>query len=218
MVLPAFAVERSQDILLAIATLQSRDAKIASVPVHLDSPMAEKVDDVFEAFPNAHKPIPNDSSAHPFGVRNLTIHVTAEESKQLNHLSGPHIIISSSGMASGGRILHHLHNHLSDKNATVIFCGYQSAGTMGYMLTHGAHTINLYGDHLPIRAHIDHLSGFSAHADRDELKRWLQTCTTKPHLYAVHGEAESAAALATIADAALGWKADVARRGTTVTL
>jgi metallo-beta-lactamase family protein len=217
-VLPAFAVERSQDILLAIATIQSRDPKIASVPVHLDSPMAEKVDDAFEAFPNAHKPIPNDSATDPFGVRNLTIHVTAEDSKRLNRVNGSHIIISSSGMASGGRILHHLHNHLSDESATVIFCGYQSAGTMGFMLTHGAHTINLYGDHLPIRASIVHLSGFSGHADRDELKRWLQTCTTKPHLYAVHGEAESAAALAAIADTALGWQADVARRGTTVTL
>ncbi len=217
-VIPAFAIERSQDILLAIATLQSRDAKIASVPVHLDSPMAEKVDDAFEAYPNAHKPIPNDSPAHPFGVRNLTIHVTAEDSKRLNHVTGPHIIISSSGMASGGRILHHLHNHLSDTKATIIFAGYQSAGTLGYLLTHGAHTVTLYGDNLPIRANIATLSGFSGHADRDELKRWMGTCTTKPHLYAVHGEAESAAALAAIADTALGWKADVARRGTTITL
>ncbi len=217
-VIPAFAIERSQDILLAIATLQSRDAKIASVPVHLDSPMAEKVDDVFEAFPNAHKPIPNDSAAHPFGVRNLTVHVSAEESKQLNHLNGPHIIVSSSGMASGGRILHHLHNHLSDENSTIVFTGYQSAGTLGYMLTHGAHTVHLYGDNLPVRANIVQLSGFSGHADRDELKRWLETCTSKPHLYAVHGEAQSAAALAAIADAALGWDAEVARRGMTVTL
>ncbi len=217
-VIPAFAVERSQDILLAIATVQSRDPKIASVPVHLDSPMAEKVDDAFEAFPNAHKPIPNDSPQHPFGVRNLTIHVTADQSKELNHVKGPHIIVSSSGMASGGRILHHLHNHLSDKTATIVFAGYQSAGTLGYILTHGAHTVALYGDNLPVRADIVHLGGFSGHADRDELKRWLRTCTSKPHLYAVHGEAESAAALAAIADTALGWKADVARRGITVTL
>jgi metallo-beta-lactamase family protein len=217
-VIPAFAIERTQDLLLAIAELQAQDAKLAAIPVHLDSPMAEKVDDVFEAFPGWHKPFANDSAAHPFGIRNLTIHVTAEESKQLNHVHGPHVIISSSGMASGGRILHHLHNHLSDPAATIIFAGYQSAGTLGYILTHNPHTINLYGDSLPVKAALVHLSGFSGHADRDELKRWLETCTSKPHLYAVHGEAESAAALAAMANTALGWKADVAQRGTTVTL
>lgn len=217
-VIPAFAIERTQDLLLAIATLQAQEPKLASLPIHLDSPMAEKVDDVFEAFPNDHRPLPNDSPSHPFGVRNLTVHVTAEDSKRLNHVTGPHVIISASGMASGGRILHHLHNHLSDRRATIIFTGYQSAGTLGYILTHSPHTITLYGDSLPVRAAIVSLAGFSGHADRDELTRWLKTCTTKPHLYAVHGEAESAAALAAIADTALGWKADVARRGTTVSL
>lgn len=217
-VIPAFAIERTQDILLAIATLQASDPKIASVPVHLDSPMGEKVDAAFEAFPNAHKQIRNDSPTHPFGIRNFTEHVTAEDSKRLNHITGAHIIISSSGMASGGRILHHLHNHISDRKATIVFTGYQSAGTLGYILTHNPHTITLYGDSLPVQASIVQLSGFSGHADRDELTRWLKTCTTKPHLYAVHGEAESAAALAAIADTAFGWKADVAQRGTTVAL
>lgn len=217
-VIPAFAIERTQDLLLAIGHIQSVDPSLAKISVHLDSPMGEKVDDVFAAFPDAHKAIPNSDAMHPFGVRNFHMHVTAEDSKQLNHLRGAHVIISSSGMASGGRVLHHLHNHLGDPMATVIFPGYQSAGTLGFILTHGAHTVNLYGDLIRIRAAIVHLDGFSAHADRNELTRWLKTCTTKPHLYAVHGEAESAAALAAIASSALGWKADVARRGTTVTL
>jgi len=217
-VIPAFAIERSQDILLAIATIQANDDAVARLPIHLDSPMAEKIDDVFEAFPDAHKPIPNDTPTTPFGLRNLTIHVTTEESKALNHLTGPHAIISASGMASGGRILHHLYNHLGDRKATVIFPGYQGAGTLGYILTHGAAAVSLYGDKIPVRATIAHLAGFSAHADRNELRRWLQTCTTKPHLYAVHGEIASAAALAATATAALGWKADVAHRGTTVQL
>jgi metallo-beta-lactamase family protein len=217
-VIPAFAIERSQDILLAIATLQSQDERIAQLAVYLDSPMAEKVDDLFAKFPDAHKPIPGDSPTTPFGLRNLTIAVTTDQSKALNHLCGPHVIVSASGMASGGRILHHLHNHVGDPKATVIFPGYQSAGTLGYILIHGAHTISLYGDALPVSAAIVHLSGFSAHADRNELRRWLDTCTTKPHLYAVHGEAESSAALATMGATLLGWKSDVARRGTTVTL
>jgi len=217
-VIPAFAIERSQDILLAIATLQGQDDTIARLQVHLDSPMAEKVDALFEQFPNDHKPIPQDSPAAPFGVRNFTQHVTTDESKQLNNVKGPHIIISASGMASGGRILHHLHNNLADPKATIIFPGYQGAGTLGFLLTHGAHTVSLYGDNLPVRANIINLMGFSAHADQNELKRWLGTVTTKPHVYAVHGEAESAAALATMARTGFGWSADVARRGVTVPL
>ncbi len=217
-VIPAFAIERSQDILLAIATLQQQDPQLARIPVHLDSPMAERVDDIFERFPGAHKTIAGDTPATPFGVQNFHAHRTTDESKALNHVAGPHIIISASGMASGGRILHHLYNHLADPKATIIFPGYQSAGTLGYYLTHGAHTIHLYGDSLPVRAQILHLEGFSAHADQNELKRWLGTATGSPHLYAVHGEAESAAALAAIARTAFGWKADVAHRGNTVTL
>jgi len=217
-VIPAFAIERTQDILLAIATIQSNDSQLADLPVHLDSPMAEKVDDLFERFPGAHKPIPGDTAQTPFGLRHLTVHVTTEESKALNHVKGPHVIVSASGMASGGRILHHLHNNLSDPKATIIFPGYQSLGTLGYILTRGAKQVTLYNDTLPIHATIAHLSGFSAHADRNELHRWLETCTTKPHLYAVHGEAPSAAALASTARSAFGWKADVGYRGTTVTL
>ncbi|HVA26608.1 MAG TPA: MBL fold metallo-hydrolase [Candidatus Baltobacteraceae bacterium] len=217
-VIPAFAVERTQDILLAIATLQAQDERLARISVHLDSPMAEKVDALFERFPDAHKPIPRDSENAPFGVRNFFQHVTTEESKALNHVTGSHIVISASGMASGGRILHHLHNNLGDPKATIVFPGYQGAGTLGYMLTHGAHTVTLYGDHIPVRANIAHLSGFSAHADQNEIKRWLSSVTSKPHLYAVHGEAEGASALAALARSGFGWDADVARRGTTVTL
>jgi len=217
-VIPAFAVERSQDILLALAQLQQADTQIAKLGVYLDSPMAAKVDDLFESFPDAHKPIQRDGARTPFGVQNFTLCLTSDQSKALNALHEPCVIISASGMAAGGRILHHLHNRLPDPTATVIFAGYQSAGTLGYLMIHGAHTIRIFGDTLPIEANIVHLSGFSAHADQNDLKRWFGTCTTKPHLYAVHGEVESATAVATLATAAFGWDADVARRGTTVTV
>lgn len=217
-VIPAFAVERTQDILLSVAHIQAQDPAIAALGVHLDSPMADKVDAAFEAFPQAHKRIADDTAARPFGVQNFHVHRTTEESKRLNGMKGPHIIVSASGMASGGRILHHLYNNLGDPAATIIFPGYQSAGTLGFMLTHEAHTVHLYNDNVRVRAAIVHLSGFSGHADRNELVRWLRTCTTTPRLYAVHGEAESAASLATMASTALGWQADVARRGTTITL
>lgn len=217
-VIPAFAVERSQDILLAIGQLQQTDAKIAALPVYLDSPMAAKVDDLFESFPDAHKPIPRDSARTPFGVKNFKVCITSDDSKALNGIHHPCVIISASGMASGGRILHHLHNRLGDSTATVIFAGYQSAGTLGYLMIHGAHSVRIFGDTLPIKAAIVHLSGFSAHADQNDLKRWFGTCTAKPRLYAVHGEVESATAVATLATAAFGWNASVALRGTTVTL
>jgi metallo-beta-lactamase family protein len=217
-VIPAFAVERTQDILLAIATLQSRDEQIAKVPIHLDSPMSDKVDAVFEKFPDAHKPIPNDTPQTPFGVRNLTVHDSTDESKALNLVTGTHVIVSASGMLSGGRVLHHLHNNVSDPKATIILTGFQSPGTLGHLLENGMKTVTLYGDKLPVRATIGHISGFSAHADRNELQRWLKTCSGKPHLYAVHGEPASAAALVTLAETALGWQADMAHRGTSVTL
>jgi metallo-beta-lactamase family protein len=215
-VIPAFAVERSQDMLLTIAALQQADDRIAKLPIHLDSPMAAKVDALFEAFPNAHKPIPRDSAGTPFGVKNFTVHVTTEESKALNGLSGPRAIISASGMAAGGRILHHLHGNLADPRATIVFPGYQSVGTLGYLLVHGAQSVKIFGDVVPVRAKIAHLSGFSAHADQHDLQRWFGTCSTSPHLYAVHGEVESATAVATLAHAAFGWPAEVAQRGRTV--
>lgn len=218
MVLPAFAVERTQDILLAIAALQTREPKIASLPVHLDSPMAEKVDAVFEQFPDAHKPIPNDGASMPFGVRNFAQAATTDQSKQLNNLQGSHLIISASGMASGGRVMHHLHNHIAEASATIIFAGYQSRGTLGFLLTHGMKTVRLYGDTLPIRAQVVDLAGFSAHADESDFTRWFATCTGKPHLYAVHGEPESALALAAFVKTHLGWPADAAQRGETVAL
>lgn len=218
-VIPAFAVERAQDIMYAIGQLQAADPRIARLSVHLDSPMAAKVDALFEEFPDAHKPIPHDSAGTPMGVQNFTVHVTTDESKALNALDEPAIIISASGMAAGGRILHHLHNHLADRKATIVFAGYQSAGTLGYLLIHGAHTIHLFGDALPVVASIEHLSGFSAHADQNDLKRWFASCTTAhPRLFAVHGEVESATAVATLAATAFGWEAQVARRGTSITL
>jgi metallo-beta-lactamase family protein len=217
-VVPAFAVERSQDILLAIGELQQRDPRIAKLPIYLDSPMAIKVDALFEEFPDAHKPIPRDSANAPFGVQNFQLCLTSDQSKALNAIHSPCVIISASGMAAGGRILHHLHNRLADRTATIVFAGYQSAGTLGFLLIHGAHTLRIFGDTLPVLAKIEHLDGFSAHADQNDLKRWFGTCTSKPQLYAVHGEVESATAVATLATQAFGWHAQVARRGLTVTI
>ncbi len=217
-VIPAFAVERTQDILYAIARLQQQDPAIANLAIHLDSPMAEKVDAIFERFGGEHRAVAGDSPSTPFGIHHFTEHRTTDESKALNAMPGNYVVISASGMASGGRILHHLHNHLADPRATIVLCGYQSVGTLGNLLEHGAKTIRIYGDAIPVRAAIVALKGFSAHADRTALVRWLHTCTGSPRFYAVHGEAASAAALAAEVRQEIKWSAQVATRGTTVTL
>src|SRR5437660_4576359 len=216
-VIPAFAVERTQDILYSIGVLQGRDREMARTPVHVDSPMAIKVDALFARYPEAHKPF-IDTPKMPFGCRNLTVHVTTDESKQLNNLQGPAIVIASSGMASGGRILHHLHNHIPDPKSTIVFVGFQGPGTLGSQLVHGARTAKIYGDVLDVPATIVNPTGYSAHADQTELLRWLGTLKNKPHLYAVHGEPASAAALAAVVQTKLGFSGSVAARGETVTL
>lgn len=217
-VIPAFAVERSQELLFSIGQLQRRNAAIATVPVFLDSPMAAQVDALFEKFPDAHKPVPFDSDGTPFGCENLTIAIETEQSKAINRVQGPHIIVSASGMATGGRVLHHIYNHVSDPKATLLFVGYQSAGTLGYFLTHGADTIRIYGDMLPVRAEVGRISGFSAHADKNEIQQWFDTCPTKPKFFAVHGDPVSAQALCDLVRSKYGWVANVAARGTTVSV
>jgi metallo-beta-lactamase family protein len=215
--IPTFAVERAQDLLVAIGRLQDAEPRIAQLPVHLDSPMAIKVDAVFEHHPEAYKAVPSRHDA-PFGCRNLTLDVTGEQSKAIDELRTPAIIIASSGMATGGRILHHLHRHICNPAATIIFPGYQVHGTLGRLIIDGASPVRIYGDQLVVNAKIVHLSGFSAHADQSELLRWLQPLSAKGvHVYIVHAEPGSAAALAALLNER-GFTATAGERGTTVSL
>ncbi len=217
-VIPAFAVERSQEILFSIGQLQRQNPALAHVPVFLDSPMAAQVDQLFKDFPDAHKPIAFETNGKPFGCDNLTVAIETEQSKAINDVHGPHIIVSASGMAAGGRVLHHLHNHVSDPTATILFVGFQSAGTLGFLITNGAKSVRIYGDVLPVRAATGIISGYSAHADRNDIQQWLDTCTSKPTYYAVHGDSVSAQSLCDLVKMKYGWDAHVAARGTTVTL
>jgi metallo-beta-lactamase family protein len=213
--IPSFAVERSQDILFTIGSLQRSNPRIAAVPVHLDSPMAIKVDAVFTRYSDAHKSLPGDALT-PFGCRNLTLHVSTEESKAINDITGSAIVIAASGMATGGRILHHLHRNLTNPRATVIFPGYLVHGTLGRIIAEGVTPVRIFGDDLEVRATILHLSGFSAHADQDELLRWLGTIQSKPSVYLVHAEPSAASVFAEVLKGRLGYDATVARRGATV--
>lgn len=216
-IIPAFAVERTQEILYAIGQLQQQDDKIAALAVHLDSPMAIKVDELFARFASAHRPLPQTDGA-PFGCRNLQIHVTAEESKAINAIETSAIIIASSGMAAGGRVMHHLHRCLPNPLATVVFVGFQGPGTHGAALLGGQKSARIYGDVVPVHAAIVDLPGYSAHADQAELLRWLGGFTNKPRTYLVHGEAAAANVFAALAHERLGFATLVAARGTSVTV
>ena len=142
-----------------------------------------------------------------------------EESKRLNDLHGPVIIMSASGMATGGRILHHLQHRLPDARTTVLLVGYQAAGTRGRSLQDGAKTLKMFGEQVPVRARVETIHGLSAHADQAELLRWLGGFTRPPRTtYLVHGEPESARVLSEAISARYHWSVRVAQDGEQVDL
>src|SRR5262249_28340602 len=144
--------------------------------------------------------------------RRITLCQTGQDSRKLNDLAGPGIIIAGSGMATGGRILHHLRRHLPEPSTTVLFVGYQAAGTRGRLLRDGAQSIKMLGEVVPVRAAIMVSDAYSAHADRGEILRWLKGFTRPPGMtYIVHGEPSAAAGLQAAIAAELGWPAAIAR-------
>ena len=153
----------------------------------------------------------------PIRLSREQIAKTPEESKALNRVGGPAIIISGSGMATGGRILHHLKLRLPDSRTTVLLVGYQAAGTRGRLLQEGAKTLRMYGEQVPVRAKVETLSGMSAHADRGEILRWLSGFKKAPRqVYIVHGEPEPAQHLAESIRSKFGWSVRPAVDGETV--
>jgi metallo-beta-lactamase family protein len=221
LLIPAFAVGRSQEILYDLRRLEA-DGRIPSLPVYLDSPMAIQATVVYASHPEEH-----DAElrrvAHggdrPFAPRRFHLSQTVADSKRLNDVGGPGVIVAGSGMATGGRILHHLKRLLPDPSTTVLFVGYQAAGTRGRLLKEGATEIKMLGETVPVRATIMVSDAYSAHADRDEILRWLGGFKRPPGMtYVVHGEAEAAEALRDAIASRLGWRTAVAQDGQRVTL
>ncbi len=210
--IPSFAVERSQDLLYRISALL-RDRKIPPTRVFLDSPMAIRVTEVFRKYPEL---MDTDTRARlrngdrPCAFPGFVSTNTANESKAINHLAGTSIIIAGSGMCTAGRIKHHLANNLGRPESTVLFVGYQARGTLGRLLQNGLKEVRLFGAIVPVKARIETVSGMSAHADRTELVQWLSSLQAPPRLlFAVHGEAETAEAFSRYVQAKLGWKTHV---------
>ncbi len=218
---PAFAVDRTQELLWMLRRLEQA-GRVPVLPVYIDSPMAIEVTDVYRRHPedyDAELARALASGERPLAPRNLHIARSEQESRAINGVRGPAIIISSSGMATGGRILHHLAQRLPDSRTTVLLVGFQAAGTRGRALEAGARELKMFGQMVPVRAGVERIDALSAHADGAEILRWLGGFTRAPRTtYLVHGEPDGCTALADAIRARYGWRVEIAGDGETVSL
>lgn len=214
LIIPAFAVGRTQELTWMLRQLEDQ-GKIPSLPVYVDSPMAINVTDIYCRHPEDHDvdmTLLMNKDKSPFTCKQHHLIRTPEQSKALNELKGPMIIVASSGMATGGRVLHHLKWRLSDPQTTVLLAGYQAVGTRGRALQDGAKTVRIYGDNVPVKAKVETLEGLSAHADQNEILKWLSGFKKPPkQTYIVHGEPEAAHGLMEVIRKKLGWNVKVAK-------
>ncbi len=212
-IVPAFAVERTQKFLFMLKELMET-GQIPRVPVYCDSPMAIKAVEIFLKHSEEYTPQAADlikRYGSPIAWPNFTFALTAEQSKNINASHDPSIIVSSSGMVTGGRILHHLAQRLPDPKNLVIFIGFQAPGTRGATIKNGAPEVKIFGEFVPIRAQVVALEQFSDHADPPELLEWLRTFKNKPGAtYLVHGEPDAASQLRDLMKKELGWNVQVA--------
>lgn len=220
--IPAFAVDRTEVLLHHLAGLARCGRLPDGVPIFVDSPMALKALDVYrDAVARRDADVRPELSAgpDPFGVPNLVEARSLEESKALNAPARPSIVISAAGMASGGRVVHHLAHMLPERRNTVVFVGYQAEGTRGRQLVEGATELKMLGRYVRVRAEIVDLPAFSVHADSAELLEWVASADTAPQsVYVVHGEPEPAMALAHAIEHSLDWTAAVPQLGEIVRL
>ncbi|MDH5748646.1 MAG: MBL fold metallo-hydrolase [Rhodospirillales bacterium] len=207
-IIPAFAVGRTQSILYYIYELKKNQAIPDSIPIYLDSPMAINATQLLRRHKNEHR-LPDKLCAEVCRVAQY-VH-TPEESKSLDHSNGvPAVIVSASGMATGGRVLHHLKYFIGDARNTVLFTGYQATGTRGARLVHGEDEIRIHGRMWPVRAQVEALHNTSAHADYGEILEWLRHFEAPPRkTFITHGEPEAATSLRMKIEDHLGWSAVV---------
>jgi metallo-beta-lactamase family protein len=205
-IVPAFAVGRTQTLLYDIYRLK-RANRIPDIPVYLDSPLAIDATKIF----CQHKAEHQLSTKQCAEMSSTATYVaTPEESKLLDKINKPIIIISASGMATGGRVLHHLKNFITDSKHTILFTGYQAAGTRGDRIVRKEKTIKIYGESHEIRAHVELLHNVSAHADSEEILKWLSAFTEKPYkVFITHGEPNAATALQSKISERLGWNTEI---------
>jgi len=220
-VIPAFAVGRTQDVLYELSTLE-KAGRIPRLRVYLDSPMAIDATEIYAAHPEEFDADMNArlrAGVSPLRPADFHLARTPADSRAINGVTGPVVVISASGMATGGRVLHHLRRRLPDPRNTILLVGYQVEGTRGRSLEDGASWVKIFGEVIPVRARIETIQGLSAHADADGILRWLRTATRRPKgVFVVHGEPAAAGTLAARIHAELGWPASVPKDGETVVL
>ena len=214
--IPAFAVGRAQEICYLIRELED-EKRIPVLPVCLDSPMAAAATRAYaknhaeqdEEYEAALKHTPTPMQTH-----SMLAASTREDSKRLDSMEGSRIIISASGMMNGGRVLHHALRILPDENATVVFVGYQAAGTLGRRVADGEKQVKVLGQWIPVKCKIEKIGGFSAHADWKEVIRWLEGMPSSPkRVFVTHGEPDAAEAMAAHIRERFGWQIEVPQYG-----
>jgi metallo-beta-lactamase family protein len=207
LVIPAFAVGRTQTLLLHLRRLMQTDV-IPDVPVYVDSPMAISATYLFYKYPEYHRMgTTSQDLAHEIETNLLVMVKSSEHSRMLNDISSRAIIISSSGMMTGGRILHHMYHRLRNEHDTFLIAGYQAEGTRGRSLLDGAATIKIFGEEVPVKCKVEFISSMSGHADRSELFQWMEGFQDKPKMvFTVHGESPGLDTYAQAIRDTFGWK------------
>jgi metallo-beta-lactamase family protein len=213
-IIPSFAVDRTEIILFYLRHLQL-EKRVPALPIYVDSPMALAALKLYQdAISSGDSAVKREIAGKPDVLEpgNLTEVKTVEESIALNRQHGSMIVISASGMATGGRVLHHLANRLPDERNTVILVGYQAEGTRGRSLLEGASSVKMIGRYIPVRAEVVNIPAFSVHADQPEILGWLKSAPAAPDVvYVVHGDPAAADALRTVIVRELRWNAVVPR-------
>jgi metallo-beta-lactamase family protein len=201
-IIPAFAVERTQELLYCLRALHMRGKLPADMPVFVDSPLAIRATQVFgryrDYFDDEAADLPLGGE-RPFDLPNLRYTLRAEESRAVNELKGPAVVLSASGMCNAGRIKHHLRHNLWKPGACVVFTGYQGVGTLGRKIVDGAKSVRIFGEDVAVRAGIFTIGGFSAHAGQSQLLEWIGKAVRPGlHIVLTHGEARAQRALAAL--------------------
>jgi len=219
--IPAFAVGRTQEVLYLIRELEDA-GRIPVLPVIVDSPMAAQATQVYNRWTEEHDEEYASilmQKRHPLRTASMQTTSTRDESKRLNTLKGSRIIVSASGMMTGGRVLHHAMRMLPDENATVIFVGYQAAGTTGRRILDGEREVKIMKNWVPVRCRIEKVEGFSAHADWKAVIRWLEGLPGSPKMvFTTHGEPDAAEAMAGHIRDRFGWSVVVPEYGQSIEL
>ncbi len=213
-IIPAFAVGRTQDILYVLNRLV-REKKLSNIHVYVDSPLAEKATMTYLAHPECFDEEAKKLLKPDAFEDSIKLHFTnsVEESMRLNKIKSQAIIIAGSGMCEGGRVQHHLKHNLWRPECSIIFAGFQARGTLGRRIVDGAKIVHVFGEEIAVRARVYTLGGFSAHADQKELLDWLSAMKKSPEIFVVHGEEETSLAFADLVKERYGFVTHVPSKG-----